>query len=155
MLRSFFAGVLVAAPITAVPLMVGTDSNPIAHEPVVLYEVTGGTFLGPYDLGLTVYADGQARLSSAVMFGEQPRVKVINVGAEAATGLAQDLLHAGAFEQQDQMATVTDVPLNTLTVFAGATESRAHTYSWWIPAGKNQAAPAVLHAFINAHFKGF
>jgi hypothetical protein len=131
------------------------DQNLIVHEPLVLYEVTGGTLLGAYDLQMTVYADGIVHLNSAVMFGERPRAVVAYVGAAAARDLASQLERAGAFQVVDQSLTVTDVPLHTLTILRAATDARAHTHSWWLYAPPNQEIPALLHEFIARNFPQF
>jgi len=131
-----------------------TPDNPIAHEPLLVYEVTGGTLLGPYDLELTVYADGLARLASATQT-KLGRTVTRSVGPEAAHQLATELARVGAFFGGDQTQIVTDMPLSTLTILQGAPDSRAHTYSWWLPEGSNQTAPALLQSFIADNFADF
>lgn len=132
---------------------VGAD-NPIAHEPVIVYEVTGGTIAGPYDLQLTVYADGLARLSSATRT-KVGRTLTRDVGHEAAIELATELARVGAYFASDQVMTVTDVPLSTLTILQGAPDARSHTYSWWVPDASNLTAPTLLQQFIADNFADF
>jgi len=131
-----------------------TPDNPIAHEPLLVYEVTGGTLVGPYDLQLTVYADGLARLASATQ-AKLGRTALRDVGPESAHQLATELARAGAFFGSDQALNVTDMPLSTLTILQGAPDSRAHTYSWWVPEGANRTAPALLQSFIADNFADF
>jgi hypothetical protein len=131
-----------------------SPDNPIAHEPLLVYEVTGGTLVGPYDLQLTVYADGLARLASATQT-KLGRTVLRDVGPDAAHQLATELARAGAFFGGDQTQIVTDMPLSTLTILQGAPDSRAHTYSWWVPEGSNQTAPALLQSFIADNFADF
>ena len=63
MLRLAFAVPLALAALAAPPPAPCPNLYP--HEPAVLFEVSGYTLAGPYDLELAVYGDGYARLSSA------------------------------------------------------------------------------------------
>ncbi|MBL8860494.1 MAG: hypothetical protein JNK02_00640 [Planctomycetes bacterium] len=128
--------------------------NAIVHEPLVVFERTGGTLLGPVDLHLTVSSSGTARivdLSDPFV----PRGARAYVDLEAVVDLARDLERAGAFLMCDPSTGVTDVPLNTLTILRPGTEGRAHTHSWWLPEGTNGAIEDRIDQFIAEVFPEF
>jgi hypothetical protein len=130
--------------------------NSIPHEPVVIYEITGGTLASTVDRSLVVYNDGFARLSSAEDNGCPGRAQVAQVAPVAVKQLAQDLAQAGAFALCDATSVVTDVPLNTLTVCGGGTETVSHTFSWWLaPQTPYERAEQILQDFLAANFPEF
>ena len=47
---------------------------------------------------------------------------------------------------------MTDVPLNTLTVFNGTTDAQAHTFSYWLANGNYAPVQAAIDAFITQTF---
>ena len=128
-------------------------ANLIAHEPLVLYESTGGTFAGPYDLELVVYNDGKVRLSSAVHDGGKDALATID--PDMAVGLEQELQRLSAFALCDQTGQATDVPLTTLTMMHGDTESAAHTHSWWVHDESNRPIDNAIQSFIAEVFPTF
>ena len=124
--------------------------NSLPHEPLVLYEVTGGTLLGPVDGFLAVYGDGLARYSSSIDGSGPGSSQTVFVGTDA-TLLQQDLIAAGAMSQCDQPDIANDVPQSTLTVFR-ANARRASTFSWFLPEGPTEEIQSILSSFIAAHF---
>jgi hypothetical protein len=121
--------------------------NPLPHEPLVVYEVTGGTFAGPFDLLLVVYSDGLARYSSNL--GAGPGLSFTqDVGAAAAQELADALVAAGAMRQCDLPDFAVDVPLSTLTVLRGTARQRANSFSWFVAEGEVAVIEALLLAFL-------
>lgn len=123
-------GRIAIKPVSTVPC-----SNLIPHELVVDYEVHGGTFAGLYDLHLSVYADGEARLASTSAV-EGSKAEVAFVDPEAVAALAMDLSRGGAFVACDESGQVMDVPLSSLTILSGTTDGRSHSFSWWLPGAK-------------------
>lgn len=128
-----------------------TCPNPIPHEPLVVYEVTGGTLSGPIDYALTVYGDGAARLCSSLGGAGTGSAQLVYVDPSVAAALRQDLEQVGALALCDQLDTVSDTPLQTLTVFRSASH-RANTFSWFELEGDPAEIPVLLDAFIAAHF---
>ncbi len=125
--------------------------NPLPHEPLVVYEVSGGTFAGTVDGFLTVTTDGVARYSSSLGSGPGFALTAY-VGDAAAAGLHAGLISAGALRQCDQDVVWNDVPLSTLTVLRGTTPQSGVTFSWWVAEGDVVRIEALLSAFIVAHF---
>lgn len=127
-------------------------ANPIAHEALVVWEVSGGTLLGPVDGLLVVYSDGIARYSSSL--GPGPGfAQTAYVGAAAQT-LHQTLVAAGALRQCDIELITSDVPLSTLTVLRNAPSGLANQFSWTLAEGNIVPMEAALNAFVATVFPG-
>ena len=133
------------------PARVSACPNPLPHEPLVVYEVSGGTLVGQVDQFVSVYADGTARLSSSL--GSGPGFAWTSyIGDAAAAELHASLIAAGALAQCDQDTTWNDVPLSTLTVLRSPTKQSGATFSWWVAEGDVQAIEALLLDFVAANF---
>jgi hypothetical protein len=132
-------------------------ANLVAHEPIVVYEVTGYTVAGQLvDRSLAVYGDGLARISAAEDGGGAGRARIAYLSPATAASLQRDLASAGAFTLCDDPFPVADMPMSTLTVLRGATDAKARTYSWWwAQQTPYEPAEQVLASFIAAHFPGF
>lgn len=124
--------------------------NAIQREPLVLYEVTGGTLTGPLDAFLTVHNDGSARLSSFLGGAGAGTSQFVSLAFSEVQDLRQALIGAGALLECDQPDTVSDTPLQTLTVFQGG--RRSHTFSWWSSDGNLAVIEGILADFMAAHF---
>lgn len=129
--------------------------NILQHEPLVVYEVSGGTLAGYFDLQLSVYNDGMARLTRASFDGANSKSQLVFVGPTIALGLASDLAQLGAWVQCDDGSFTNDAPLQTLTVMRGFTDGRGHTYSWWLPNGSYAAIEQRLSTFVSTSFPNF
>jgi len=135
--------------------MPGFCGNSLPHEPVVVYEVTGGTLAGFLHVRFTAYSDGSASASSLSSFGGGESVADAAVsfpGPEAVAELLAELRAAGAFQLCDQDLIVSDLPLSTLTVLAPGSDARAHSSSYWSAEGPWAAPSALVNAFLQAHF---
>lgn len=131
----------------------------IVNEPIVLYSLSGSTLAGLVHRQLTVYNGGFvtiAQQDSIVIFGsESEDVATASVTPQEASQLLRDLLLAGAATLGDQDITVSDVPLNTLTVLEGDTDARSHTFSYWLPIEQYAQVGQVIDGFIQSTFPGF
>ncbi len=127
--------------------------NTIGHEPVLIYEVRGGTLLGPVDSFLIVYGDGSARHMDLSDEGK-PVARHAFPGPEAVSDLALSLERIGGMLNCDGTQTATDVPLHTLTMLKPGTEQRAHTFSWWLPESSNGVIELRIQAFLDETFGG-
>jgi hypothetical protein len=146
----------VSSPFTpAVPISLDQSpcANPLRHEPVLVYEVTGGTLAGPIDLQLTVWGDGTARLCDASQPGG--RAARVVVGVPEAARLFAKLDRDRAFRLCDSELVATDVPLHTLTIQKPATHTVSHTFSWMVPAGQHARIQQGLERFIQDNFPAF
>ncbi len=129
-------------------------ANVILHEPLLVYEVRGGTLAGPVDLHLVVHSDGSARIVD-VSDADFPRAAVAGADPEAVQDLLRDLERVGGMLGCDSAGMVTDVPLHTLTMLKPGTETRAHTYSWWLPENANGAIEMRIEQFVAELFPKF
>jgi len=126
--------------------------NPIPREPVVLYEVNGGTLAGPIDNFLSVHNDGSARLSSYLGGAGTGSSQYVTMDPLEVDALRQALAQAGALSQCDQPDFTSDTPLQTLTVFRASPTRRANTFSWFTSDGDLALIQSILDDFIAAHF---
>jgi len=129
--------------------------NPIPVEPVVNFDVTGGTLAGPFHRRLTVYSNGAANVSTATTFPPSSDARTTNVSQSVVDDLRKALEDAGAFALCDQDISVADLPLSTVTVFEGGTDGTSHTYSYWLGIKGWSAPNQILVDFIATHFPGF
>jgi hypothetical protein len=125
--------------------------NPILREPVVLYEVTGGTLVGAVDTFLTVYNDGTARLSSSLGGAGIGSSQLALLPPALVDSLRQELSASGALVLCDQPDFTSDTPLQTLTVLRPSSR-RSNTFSWFAADGDVAQIQAILEAFIALHF---
>jgi len=128
--------------------------NVIQHEPLLVYEVTGSTFIGPVDLHLVVYSDGAVRIAGTANT-DAPLAQRGVVDPEAVSDLMLDLERFGGRLECDATIQATDVPMHTLTMLKSGTDARSHTYSWWVPEGASGAIEARIEMFITEAFPQF
>jgi hypothetical protein len=158
MIRIAFVAALAAVPFlfSAAPVVAPPPCpNTIEHEPLVLYDISGSTLAGSFDMALTVYNDGTARLSSIGQLGKPSKVELAFPGPAANTQLLLDLSALGAGTLCDNFVAVADAPTATLTVFRNATDPRNHTFSWKLSLGAYAQVEQRLTAYIQATFPGF
>lgn len=132
-----------------------TCADVFPHQPIVVYEIAGGTLAGPFDLELLVYNDGAARLSSSTANFGAGKSRNAFVGGTVAQALLSTLSQDGAFRVCDDPTQTSDLPLSTLSVARGVTDARIHSSSWFAASGDQAALQQTLQAFIAAHFPGF
>lgn len=126
------------------------------NNPLVTMEVAGGTLGGYLYERLTVNTDGSASYVSGggLAFPAPAGFQVTVVPLAAIEDLRKKLRDAGAFKLCDLQEFVSDVPLTTVTVFAGEQDARAHTFNYFgSPFAPNHAkVDAALRDFITKHF---
>ena len=130
-----------------------TDVHP--HQPIVVYEVSGGTLAGPIDLELLVYQDGSARLSSSTANFGSGKSQNAYVGDKAASAFLTALSQNGASQLCDLSDLTSDMPLSTLSVMRGNTNARIHTFSWFFATDQHAAVEQIVQAFIASNFPNF
>jgi hypothetical protein len=134
--------------------------NFFVNEPLVVYDITGYTLTGLLHLHLTVYSSGTAQISEAGGgAGPFPFVSMADVAyvtPEAAEKLWKTVVTADAMSICDYALQVSDVPLTTITVHRGDTNSAAHTYSYWVAGTPQmQAVDNAIQNFIHQYFPNF
>ena len=119
----------------------------LKREPVLNVDITGSTLTGPLHSRFTVYNDGLVTSSDCGGFFGTSSAGTTVAPSEAAESLRSDLIAAGGLSLKDQPPIFADVPLTTVTVFKGATNSRAHTFSYWIGVGEYAQLASVIADF--------
>lgn len=129
----------------------------IAMEPVLLHSLSGGSLSGTTEEQLVVYNSGLMVISkSNVFFGTvDVDARSAQLSEAALMVLRRRLDAAGAFGLGDTGISVTDVPLHTLTVFKGATNAHAHSFSYWLGSDDYFATDQLIQELIYTHFPGF
>lgn len=126
------------------------------HEPILVYDVTGFTIAGGLrHLNLVVYNDGFATICKSDTIPFDEGVATAFTGTVTARTLLTDLALASAFTLCDQDLAAADIPLTTVTVMRGATDTLAHTFNYWVPDPPYTGVQSVINAFIATHFPGF
>lgn len=149
---AFLCVALAPSPVAPSPLAPPCD-NLYAHEPVLLYEVSGPTLCCTIDLQLTVFGDGAVRIASADAADGRARMQYVS--PLQVQGLLADLASFGAGTACDVPSFFSDVPLSTLTLMRGTTEGRARTWSWLGDDGHGNAIQARIDGFVQQTFPGF
>lgn len=126
---------------------IGFCENTIPHEPVLVYELTGSTLVAQIDRTLYVYADGSLKLAEAEADSLGRSLRAMADPKEV-MALQLTLVQYGALNLCDDTRRVTDVPLNTLTMFRGGPDATAHTFSYWIGDGDYAGVDGVIQQFI-------
>ncbi|MDF1800085.1 MAG: hypothetical protein P1V81_12980 [Planctomycetota bacterium] len=142
------------------PQVIATVGGPIKFEPVLIHDVVGGTLTGAVHTHLTVYNNGFMTVAKFhdVVFpapGTDKDVATASLSPAEVQQLQADLRASGAFGLPDQEATGADIPLTTMTVFRGATDAKAHTFSYLMGTSPYAAAQDVVDQLMADHFPGF
>ena len=160
-MRTFVALALAAVPASLLALTFvggspdaqsGSIPTPLLkREPVLNFDVTGGTLTGPLHQRYTVYNDGLITGSDCGgPFGTNSG-GTASVSATEAETLRKVLIQAGGMVLPDQNIFVSDVPFTTVTVFVGDTDAKAHTFSYWLGTGAYATIDQKIADFMAAH----
>lgn len=136
------------------PGSVADAPGAVAHEPVLLYSLAGGTLTGTLHTQLAVYSSGFATIARfdeafAPPLGEYKAVETTYLDARDIRELDRALEAAGAPTLIDQQPFSVDSPLSTVTVFQGG---RANTFSYGPSEGAFEAVDQAVERFIATHF---
>lgn len=126
--------------------------NAIDHEPVLVYQVSGGTIAGQQDLLLTVYDDGQVVLAVQNATNPEGAVCIAQVDPLRIARLQDELAAANAARLNDgDPEPLPDLPLTTVTFFFSPGNSpitRANTFSYFFPEGDQALVEDIISSFI-------
>ena len=155
---AYFASSSAATPQGASGGAVISMADEIPNEPVMLYSLAGSTLAGTLHTQLAVYSSGLATIATqneTFIPSQQDfeDVATAYLDVRDVRELREQLKASGAFTLTDQKLFASDIPLNTLTVFSGA--SLNHTYSYWVGTNQYEAANKVVQDFIDKHFPTF
>lgn len=141
-------------------------SNPIPHEPVLIYSYSGVSEAGSELLQLMVFSSGFATVARCdESFGSEgfgpaddgalafdvEAVQTAFLDRRDVRQLRSNLIEAGALRLRDQAEMTDDIPLHTVTTFD---RGRASTFSYWSPMGRYDRADGVVRDFLALHFPG-
>lgn len=131
-------------------------TNAFPREPVLVYDKTGGTLIGPVHVQLTVYSDGLATYSRIDPLDRDGQVSVRILSAGQVDALVDTLVAVGADVMCDDPTMITDVPLATVTVLQGdGADAAAHSFSYYDAAsGAAALVESILRDFIAAEIEG-
>ena len=155
MLRMILVSAVAAVPFTlaAMPVLPPVAcTNVIPHEPLVVYDNSGGTIAGLIDVGLTVYNDGWVRASVVSQVTNTTKAEVAYVGPQLAGAFALDLRQLGAGVLCDQVSFANDLPTQTLTILSNNQDPRGHTYSWLEGDASYAPIDQRIQTFLHATF---
>jgi hypothetical protein len=140
----------VADVLDASPSQLCTDRIPIS--PVVLLTRSGSTLLGGLQLStVAIYSNGLVVTSFADGPSGASGAGQALVDPGYVDDLAAELRAIGAHRMCDEPHDVLDVPLNTVSVFRGGQDARAHTFSYWVPAGDYLDVEQAITGFLLEH----
>jgi hypothetical protein len=121
---------------------------------VLLYDHSGYGIGGHIDRALTVYGNGTLRLSSS--FASISSKSEVAFASEAEVQqLLLDLAQLGAGTLCDNFVAVADLPPSTLTILRNTTDSKAHTFSWFVGIGAYGPIEQRIQTFIQTWFPNF
>lgn len=127
------------------------DRIPIS--PVVLMTRSGPTLLGGNQLStISIYSNGLITVSQADGASGTSSAGQAIVDPSYVDDLRSRLRSIGAHRLGDAQYDAYDVPLNTVTVFFGGQDARAHTFSYWIPDGAYRDVDDAILGFLTEPF---
>lgn len=155
-LKSVWLGVLLLTLISPTILLAQgrrpVGNGGIDHQPVLVYQVSGGTIAGQQDLLLTVFDDGQVILAVRNDANPDGAVCIAQVDPLRIDRLQDELAAANAARLNDgDPEPLPDLPLTTVTFFFSPGSSpitRANTFSYFFPEGDQALVEDVISSFI-------
>ncbi len=128
-------------------------SFPIKQEPVLVYNVTGGSLGGPIHRSMVVYNNGVVSVATDSSFLGNNTIESYStfVDPVIVRALSSDLAAAGAGALSDNPAIILDVPLTTVTYFRGASKAKAHTFSYLGGGPAYSNVTSIISTFEQDH----
>lgn len=152
-LLALAAPILCAGLLTALQVQGNVEPAALESEPVLVFDVSGSTLLGPVHRHLAVYNSGNVSYATRGPREAVPFVGSTLLDAKRVEALVSGLSAAGAWQGVDQDHAVTDCPLTTVTVLTAATDGRAHSFSYWVATQRtHEAVQDLIDAFVTEVF---
>ena len=120
----------------------------INRQPVLLYELSGITLLGPVTQTVVAYSSGDITMSQMIGHSNPPSVIRAQMSVVSLESFLVAMYGAGVAGLQDQEFSVTDAPLRTVTVLSPGTDAIAHSFSYYIPDGDYAGVSELLRRFV-------
>ncbi|MFN0205628.1 MAG: hypothetical protein ACKVS6_04860 [Planctomycetota bacterium] len=154
------SGPITFPPIPPVPVPPSACNNFFPQEPLVVFDISGYSLTGLIHQHVAIYSSGLVSISAAgggtQLFPFSSKADAVFLQTSAVEKLWNKVIQAGAMTICDENAFVSDMPLTTVTVHRGATNSASHTYSYYFPMSPESTAVANhIQDFINTHFPNF
>lgn len=146
----FDIGSLSSTSALSIPLIPGF---PIKQEPVLMYNVTGGSLGGPIHRSMVVYNNGVVSVATESSFLGNETIEAYStfVDPTIVRALSSDLAAAGAGSLSDNPAIIFDLPLTTVTYFRGTTNAKAHTFSYFGGGQAYSNLTSIITTFEQEH----
>lgn len=131
------------------------EPNPIVLEPLLFYDVSGGTLAGSFHLHVSVYNSGHVTFAQLgnTWTGAPDQAFFRQATTERVEQLRRELVAAGAARARDNLTFISDVPLTTVTFFVRpGTTATANTFSYFGPTESMVAVNAAIQSFIEDVF---
>ena len=147
-----------AAPLALVPLFVSpapaapqasAQAVGVLWEPVLVFDVTGNSFVGPIHVNMVVYNNGFVSYASDESFFGGDIVSTQQLNPTVIKKLVRKLELAGADVLGDSITPTADLPLTTITFLKGSTNSPSHSFSYTAPIGAYSTVATVINDFIS------
>lgn len=122
--------------------------NPVKCEPLLLFDQSADAWYMPRHTALAVYNDGLVNFARTGYGDHPPVVWSERIPKRNVHELWKDLVSIGVFTLEDQAMVPTDTPASTVTVFHGATEAVAHTFTFFLPQGRYGDVLRIIETFI-------
>jgi hypothetical protein len=118
-----------------------------AQQPLVIFQTNGNTLAGPTHFQLSVFGDGTIAISKKSWDGTSKADSTVIAPGRAAE-FHKAIVSLGGLTLCDSPQMISDVPLNTITVFNhDTTDARAHTFSF---LGGNSGPYSQIESFVSA-----
>lgn len=144
------------------PVPVPGCDNTWDRDPLVVYDISGYTLTGALHRHLSIYSDGTATISSvsgiqgSTWFPASNKADFTFVGADIALKTWSAVRAAGALNECDSSLNVSDVPLQTVTVFRGSQNQSSRTYNYLLADTTAKVKiEQILNDFIQQYFPNF
>ena len=121
--------------------------GPFKQEPLLVYDVTGSTFIGPFHLSLTVFNNGHVSYSTASTLNEGEAFERM-VPVKDVELLGRSLASLGVNGLTDSVGSGADIPITTVTFMRPKTDTKAHTFSYLAGGPGHNAVGAAINTFI-------
>ena len=134
---------------------IGTDKicpNLFDSEPLVEYDISGGTLAGLYHLRVSVSSSGAVSVAEVDPVADEPIAAIQFLDELEVLALRDDLLAAGAGDLCDDTIHVIDAPIVTLTVFRADGTSHSSNYFREAGVGAWKDSDDLLQTFLAEKF---
>jgi hypothetical protein len=121
----------------------------LQREPTLVFDITGFSLLGELHTSMVVYNDGLVSYSNRSGFlGGDGQSCTVSVPQNAVRKLTRNLAGAGAGALEDNQQLVLDVPLTTVTFMKPGTDTKAHTFSFYIGGSAHSEVSQIIGEFV-------